>query len=153
MHRRPTWNRRHGVHCRIRVWDSVPNITSWLTPDTAVEQKYPYRNTSYLATPSHSQLHIPQFQLQMLLSSVENPLDSSTVCVATVIIHHVVGLYRWSKKCYFEFFIVLLNPFWYYCTLLPCYSTLVPYYYPLLPCYSTLRPYYLPFLSCYSTLF
>ena len=63
-----------------------------------------------------------------------------------------MGLYRWSKNCYFEFFIVLLNPFWYYCTLFPCYSTVEPYYCPLLPCYSTLRPYYLPFLPCYSTL-
>ena len=63
-----------------------------------------------------------------------------------------MGLYRWSKNCYFEFFIVLLNPFWYYCTLFPCYSTVVSYYCPLLPCYSTLKPYYLPFLPCYSTL-
>jgi hypothetical protein len=70
----------------------------------------------------------------------------------TNIIHHVVGLYRWSKTCYFEFFVVLFNPFWYYCTLLPCYSTVLPYYCPLLPSYSKLRPYYLPFLSCYSTL-
>jgi hypothetical protein len=69
-----------------------------------------------------------------------------------LIVHHVVGLYRWSKTCYFEFFVVLFNPFWYYCTLFPCYSTVVPYYCQLLPCYSTLRPYYLPFLSCYSTL-
>jgi hypothetical protein len=68
------------------------------------------------------------------------------------IIHHVVGLYRWSKTCYFEFFVVLFNPFWYCCTLFPCYSTVVPYYCPLSPCYSTVSPYYLPFSSCYSTL-
>jgi hypothetical protein len=48
------------------------------------------------------------------------------------IIHHVLGLYRWSKTCYFEFFVVLFNPFWYYCKLFPCYSTVVPYYRPLL---------------------
>jgi hypothetical protein len=49
-----------------------------------------------------------------------------SVAAVLYIIHHVVGFYRWSKKCYFEFLIVLFNPFWYYCTLFPCYSTVVP---------------------------
>ena len=35
-------------------------------------------------------------------------------CEDKGITHHVVGLYRWSKKCYFEFLVVLFNPFWYY---------------------------------------
>ena len=97
--------------------------------------------------------------LMILLESCSDSTSRNWLTMVSVhdysvsrIMHHVVGLYQWSKKPYFEFFIVLLNPFWYYCPLFPCYSTVVPYYCPLLPCYSTLRPYYLPFLSCYSTL-
>jgi hypothetical protein len=52
----------------------------------------------------------------------------------------------------FRVFHRIAQSFLVYCTLFPCYSTVVSYYCPLLPCYSTLRPYYMPFLSRYPTL-
>ena len=36
------------------------------------------------------------------------------------IIYLVMVLYRLSKTCYFEFFVVLPHPFSYYITLIPC---------------------------------